>query len=111
VGILPYPDRQGDTAVLDYDISGTITGGTFIGTGSTMMAQSLSSTIQGVIAIRTGEQVAGTQITITDSKGNPLVSYTPNFNFAILIVSSPEIVSGETYKVSIGSQSADITAN
>jgi len=102
---------QGDTAVLDYDISGTITGGTFIGTGSTMMAQSLSSTIQGVIAIRTGEQVAGTQITITDSKGNPLVSYTPNFNFAILIVSSPEIVSGETYKVSIGSQSADITAN
>lgn len=102
---------QGDTAVLDYDISGTITGGTFIGTGSTMMAQSLSSTTQGVIAIRTGNQAAGTQITITDSKGNTLITYTPNLDFAILIVSSPEIISGDTYTVAIGSQTADITAN
>ena len=101
----------GDTAVLDYDISGTISGGTFIGTGSTMMAQSLSSTTQGVIAIRTGEQAAGTQITIADKNGNQIISSTPNLNFAILIVSSPQIVSGETYKVSIGAQSADITAN
>lgn len=28
----------GDTSVLDYDISGTITGGTFIGTGASSMA-------------------------------------------------------------------------
>lgn len=102
---------QGDTAVLDYDISGTITGGTFIGTGSTMMAQSLSSTTQGVIAIRTGNQAAGTQITITDSKGNTLITYTPNLNFAILIVSSPKIISGDNYTVTIGSQTEDITAN
>ena len=33
---------QGDTATLDYDVSGTISGGTFIGTGASGMAQTFS---------------------------------------------------------------------
>ena len=102
---------QGDTAVLDYEISGTITGGTFIGTGSYMMAQTFSSAEnQGVIPVSVGSQSAGTRITLVDSNGNTLLSTAPELDFAIAILSSPDIVSGETYTLNIGSQSADIQA-
>lgn len=102
---------QGDTATLDYDVSGTITGGTFIGTGASHMAQSLSSSEQGVIAITVGNQSAGTKITLTDKNGNTVISHTPELPFQVVILSSPDIVSGETYTVAVGSTSGDFEAN
>ena len=102
---------QGDTATLDYDKTGIITGGTFIGTGSTMMAQSFSDSTQGVIALNVGSCPAGTEITLQDSNGNVLLSRTPELDFAVVILSSPEMVKGETYRVSVGTESADFTAN
>lgn len=102
---------QGDTATLDYDVSGVITGGTFIGTGASSMAQSFSSSEQGVIAVKVGNQSAGTQVTLKDKSGNTLVSHTPELSFAVVILSSPEIVEGETYTLSVGDYSEDVTAN
>lgn len=102
---------QGDTATLDYDVSGTITGGTFIGTGGSMMAQSLSGSDQGVIALRVGNCAAGTPITLTDAGGNTVLSATPALDYAVVILSSPEIVKGETYTVTIGTQSGSFEAN
>lgn len=102
---------QGDTATLDYDISGIITGGTFIGTGSTMMAQTFSSSEhQGVIAINAGTQSANTKITLKDSSGNIIIDRTPELSFAIVILSSPDIVKGETYTITIGELSGDFEA-
>ena len=102
---------SGDTAVLDYDSSATITGGTFIGTGAYMMAQTFSSSEQGVIALSVGSQAAGTNITVKDSEGKILVSYEPALNFQIVIISTPEMVSGETYTVNLGSASGDFVAS
>ena len=102
---------QGDTATLDYDVSGTITGGTFIGTGGSMMAQSISSTNQGVIALRVNNCAAGTQITLTDAKGNLILSHTPKLDFAVVILSSPEIIKGESYTITIGTQSGTFEAS
>ncbi len=102
---------QGDTATLDYDVSGTITGGTFIGTGSTMMAQSFSASTQGVIAVKVGTQSAGTQITLTDQNGKVVLSHTPELSFQVVILSSPELVSGETYTITVGAQSGAFEAN
>ncbi len=102
---------SGDTAVLDYDKSAVITGGTFIGTGAQMMAQSFSDAEQGVIALSVGNQSKGTNITIKDSKGNTLLSYEPKLAFQIVVISMPELVSGETYTVSIGSQSGEFQAS
>ncbi|MCH5249520.1 MAG: carbohydrate-binding domain-containing protein [Lachnospiraceae bacterium] len=101
---------NGDTATLDYDVSGVITGGTFIGTGASGMAQSFSSSEQGVIAMKVGNQSAGTQVTLTDTSGNELVSYTPELPFAVVILSSPEIVTGETYTLSVGTVSEEVSA-
>ena len=102
---------QGDTATLDYDTGGVITGGTFIGTGASGMAQTFSDADQGVIAINVGNQSAGAEITVEDADGNVLFSYAPELPYAVVIFSSPELVSGETYHVDVGSLSGDVTAN
>lgn len=93
---------QGDTAVLDYDLGAVITGGTFIGTGASQMAQTFSSSEQGVIAVGVGNQSAGTTITLKDKNGNTILSHEPELSFAIVILSSPDIVKGETYTVVVG---------
>ena len=102
---------QGDTATLDYDVSGSISGGTFIGTGASNMAQTFSDSEQGVIAIRTGSQTAGTQITLSDASGSTILSHTPELPFAVAILSSPELRKGETYTVTIGTASSDFAAS
>ncbi len=101
---------QGDTAVLDYDISGTITGGTFIGTGSSMMAQTLSGTGQGVIGVSVGSQTAGTAITVCDASGTTLLTYAPEMAFQIFIYSSPDIQSDTTYALTVGELAGDVEA-
>ncbi len=100
----------GDTATLDYDISGTINGGSFIGTGARGMAQSLTSTTQGVFAVSVGNQAAGTKITLYDSAGNELVTHTPNMDFAVVIISNPDLVSGKMYKIKVGEVEGEFAA-
>ena len=102
---------QGDTATLDYDKSATISGGTFIGTGASGMAQTFSDSTQGVVAVSTGNQSAGTTIVLKDKKGNVIVEHTPELNFAVVILSSPDITKGETYTITVGIQSKELTAN
>lgn len=102
---------QGDTATLDYDTSAVITGGTFIGTGAYGMAQTFSGSEQGVIALSVGNQQAGTEITVKDSHGNTILSHTPSLSFAVVILSSPSMVSGETYTITVGEASGEFAAS
>ena len=101
----------GDTATLDYDVSGVITGGTFLGTGATGMAQTFSNSGQGVIAVSVGNRSAETEIVISDINGNTLITNTPELDFALVILSTPELVKGETYKIHIGSDVAEVVAS
>ncbi len=102
---------QGDTATLDYDKSATITGGTFIGTGALGMAQTFSDSKQGVVAVSVGNQNAETNITLKDKSGNTIIEYAPELSFAVVILSSPDIVSGETYTITVGSETGEFEAN
>lgn len=102
---------QGDTATLDYDISAVITGGTFIGTGASGMAQTFSDSEQGVVAVSVGTQNAGTEIVLKDKDGNTLLTYTPELSFGVVILSSPDIISGETYTITVGSASGEFEAS
>lgn len=101
---------QGDTATLDYDVSAVITGGTFIGTGASGMAQTFSDSEQGVVSVSTGSQSAGTAVTLADQEGNTLITCTPEESFQVVILSSPDLVSGETYTVTVGKASAEVEA-
>ena len=102
---------QGDTATLDYDKSATITGGTFIGTGAQGMAQTFSSSEQGVVAISVGNQSAGTKILLKDKSGKTIIEHTPELNFAVVILSSSDIKKGETYTVTVGSEYGEFEAS
>lgn len=102
---------QGDTATLDYDTSGIITGGTFIGTGASGMAQTFSDSKQGVVAVSVGNQPAGTHIILKDKNGNTVLEHAPELNFAVVILSSPDMVKGENYTITVGSQSGEFEAS
>lgn len=102
---------HGDTATLDYDVSGVITGGTFIGTGASGMAQTFSDSKQGVVAVSVGNQTADTKIVLKNSKGETIIDYAPELDFAVVILSSPDISKGETYAMTVGSESGEFEAN
>ena len=93
---------RGDTATLDYDKSAIISGGTFIGTGASGMAQTFSDAKQGILSLNVGNTSQETEIIIKDENGKEIISYTPALDYEIVIVSSPEIKSGKTYTVCIG---------
>ena len=101
--------NRGDTASLDYDTTATISEATFIATGATGMAQTLSSSEQGIITINVGNQNAGTTLTLTDSKGKVLLTQTPKLPYNLVILSSPDLVSGESYTLSISDENTSVT--
>ena len=101
---------QGDTATLDYDAAASISGGTFIGTGASGMAQTFSDAQQGLISVSLNAQTEGTAITLTDQDGNEIISYTPELSYVVIILSSPDIISGETYTLTAGTVSGSVTA-
>ena len=103
--------NRGDTASLDYDTTATISDATFIATGATGMAQTLSSSEQGIITINVGNQNAGTTLTLTDSKGKVLLTQTPELPYSLVILSSPDLISGETYTLTYGTTTKTITAD
>lgn len=75
-----------------------------------MMAQTFSSSEQGVIAVSVGNQAAGTAITLKDENGKTVVFYEPKLPFAIVIISTPEMVKGENYTITVGSASGEFAA-
>ena len=102
---------QGDTSTLDYDTTGIITGGTFIGTGAASMAQSFSDSQQGVIAVRVSNPSATSEIKLSNSSGQTIMTYTPDLSFEIVILSSPEIIKGQSYTLTVGANTGEVTAN
>ncbi len=90
-----------NTPVLDYDVSATITGGTFLATGLYQNAiQPFSATsTQGVVMVTLGRQNSHTALTITDSAGTALISHTPIYSYQTVVFSAPSVVKGATYTV------------
>ena len=75
------------------------------------MAQSFSGSEQGVIARSVGNQTAGTRITLTDADGNVVISYAPELDFAVVILSSPAMEKGKSYTITVGEQSGSFEAS
>ena len=101
---------SGDTAVLDYDTSAAIAGGTFLGTGAAGMAQTFRSAEQGVIAERVSGE-AGEEIVLADASGTALLTLSPALDFQFIVLSSPDLVSGETYTLTVGGTSTEVQAS
>ena len=89
---------------LDYEGKAEITGGTFIGTGSSGMAMdfSNSSTQCSVNVVVDTMLPSGTMVTVTDSSGKDILSVSPTQSFNCIQISSSLLVYGETYTVTYG---------
>ncbi|MEE3358294.1 MAG: hypothetical protein VZR31_09445, partial [Lachnospiraceae bacterium] len=95
-------------AALDSGTSSTITGGTVIAAGSSGMAENFGSdSTQGSMLVST-ENGSGT-ITLTDSDGNVLASFTPTKSYSCAVISTPDIALGGTYTVTYGAQTTSVT--
>lgn len=101
--IVNGPTEQMNGA-LDYDGGFSLTGGTLVAAGSSGMLQSpdTSSTQNSVAIAFTQTQAAGTLVTLQDSSGQVVLSFAPSKSFGALVLSSPDLVSGETYTVLLG---------
>ena len=101
----------GDSSVLDFETSGTISGGTFIGLGAASMETGFGTSSQASISA-TISGSAGDVVTIEDSSGTQIASYTAENPYACLLASVPEMADGETYAILVnGTQKSTATAS
>lgn len=88
---------MGDTSILDYDTTGEITGGIFIGTGSANMAQNFSSYSQGVIFEKVEQGTAGSTIKVLDENDQVILEYVAEQDFQLVIISHPDLSTDKDY--------------
>lgn len=101
---------NGGNGALDYDGTGQITGGTIVALGAAQMAMNFDNTsTQGSILLTTAAGQAGTEVVLKDADGTELVSYTAEKTFSSVVISCPELVQGDTYTVSVGSEDTVVT--
>lgn len=90
--------------------AGVIAGGTLIALGTSSMTETFGSTsTQCAFLVTMNSFGAGETITITDSQGNVLYTGVTVKSANSVVFSSPDLVVGETYTVTIGSTSATVT--
>ena len=103
------PEDNGN-GTIDYNGTGTISGGILLGSGSSGMMEvpgsestqaslsySLSSTYQ-----------AGTAISLADESGKVIASWTAEKTFSSVVISTPDMVTGASYVLTVGSDSQTI---
>lgn len=102
------PTSNGD-GTIDCDGSAAITGGIVVAAGPTGMAENFgTASTQGSILVNLSGS-AGQTITLKDSDGNILASFTPAKAFGCVVVSAPGVVQGGTYTITAGSASTTVT--
>lgn len=102
------PTDSGNGA-LDFDGTGTITGGIVVAAGASGMAQNFGeNSTQGSILVSFGSFGTGA-VTVTNAAGETLASFTPAKQYNCVVVSAPTLKKGETYTVSACGQLQSVT--
>lgn len=104
------PTSNGDGA-LDYEGEASITGGTLIAAGSSGMAQGMgSNSTQCSMLVNLSETIAaGSVISLKDSSGNVLISWTSPKQFSSVVISTAELAQGSTYALVTGDTQTEVT--
>ena len=100
--VVDGPVSDGNSG-LDYDANCTINGGYIFIAGSSGMAEGFSSDSTqcgALLAVTNGS--AENTVSLADSKGNVILSYTPSKKYSALNISSPDMKTGETYTLYTG---------
>lgn len=95
------PTSNGDSAI-DFETEAVITGGTVVAAGSMGMAENFgTSSTQCSMLVNLGGS-AGSAVTLYDSDGGEILSYTPEKAYQCVVISCGEISVGKTYTVRTG---------
>lgn len=88
-----------------------ITGGELVACGSSMMAEGFSdSSTQCAVLYNLGYNAeAGTTVSVRDSRGREILSYTVPCAFSSVSLSSPEMKLGETYTIVVGETETELS--
>ncbi|MDO4565643.1 MAG: carbohydrate-binding domain-containing protein [Clostridia bacterium] len=89
---------------LDYAGSYSLTGGVLIAVGAVGMAQLVSDCSQGQIAV-TLRANAQSEVVVTDSSGDVVLSFVTPKSIECLVCSTPNMISGSTYTISVNGES------
>ena len=97
------PTNDGNGAI-DYMGSFSVSGGTLLAAGSSGMAQAPDgNSSQPSLLIYFGTTyAAGTPVSVVNSAGENVVTIVPSKQYSSLVVSSPNLVLGETYTIYVG---------
>ena len=98
--------RNGGDGALDYNGSGTISGGIVAACDMGGMSQNFSDGSQCSAMISLN---GSGEIRLTDASGNVLLSCTPADYYSCIVVSCPELSEGSEYTLSYGSASQSFT--
>lgn len=112
VVLVDGPTNNGN-GPLDYMGTFNISGGTLVAVGSLGMAQApTSSSTQPSIFLGLNQTLqASTLIHLQNSSGQSLLTYTPAKEYQSVLISSPDLVIGETYSIFIGGSSSGEVEN
>lgn len=105
---------NGGNAPIDYDGTGTITGGSILATGNSGMFQGFNgnnSTQSSIIYYLDNNATTGATIKVSDESGKELfTSADQTQSYNAVLYSSAEIESGKNYKVSVGDSESSVTS-
>lgn len=115
-GGLVYISLVGDggNCALDYGSENggacRINDGTVVACGGSTMLETMSeNSAQPSILYAGTTQAAGTEIILQDSSGETLLTYAAPNSFSAVLVSCPEMTTGNTYTLTLGTTSQEIT--
>ena len=106
---------DGSNSAIDYGSESggecIVTGGTVLAFGASGMAEefSASSTQCAVLYNLSSTVQAGTPFKVTDANGTEIISCTPECSYSSIAFSVPELTVGETYIITCGEESAEVT--
>ncbi len=97
------PENNGN-GTLDYNDTGSVTGGMVIAAGSIGMAENFGSTSSqcSILYAFSSPQKAGTRLTLCDEDGTVLLSWAPGKTFQTAVFSTPGLISGSSYQILLG---------
>lgn len=101
--IVDGPENDGNSSV-DCENPAVIDGGLLVAVGSSGMAETPSAdSAQNSVSVGFDSYLdAGTPVTLVDGSGNQILSYSPAKKFSHIIISTPDLQTGESYEIYTG---------
>lgn len=108
-----YGPTANDNGSLDADNGILVNGGVLLAFGSSGMVEtpSTNSKQASIVYNANNGLSANTLFSLKDNNGNTLYEVNPPKTYQSIVISTPELINGETFTITVGTTTNDITIN